>query len=97
MLRLFVIAGTFIFGSIISIHLTNLADAELLDKKRNWWVTPMLDESNYTEEGKKLRRRAMRFINAYLLIFLLYFVVASHVLSCAGDPGGAPPSSTLGG
>jgi hypothetical protein len=83
MLRLVIIVGFFVIGAIVGVWLTSLANEELLDKQKIWRLSsPMLDENNYTAKGKVLRRRANRFVNTYLLGFLLYFVFASHVLSC---------------
>lgn len=84
MFRVVTVVGLFALGAIIGIVLTNRANEELI-KKKTGWVSPMLNENNYTPKGRKLRRRANVFVNTYLIGFLLYFVLASHLLSCHQD------------
>jgi hypothetical protein len=84
MLALIIMVVLFVSGLIVSIWLTGKASEHFTPEAQAGWRTRMLDESNYTEEGKRLRLRAMRFINGYMLAFAVYFVLVSHVLSCHG-------------
>lgn len=82
MFKLVIVIVVVAVGAIVSIRLTNLACEHLTEEGRKGWISRLPDESAFTEEGKPLRRRAMRFINGYLLTIVLYFVIASHMLSC---------------
>lgn len=98
MLRQIIVVAVVFAGYAVSRYLSDLANQQLIDKRRGKWGWRNLDVSNYTDEGKKLRRRANWFSNVFFIAFISYFVIGSHVLSCAGEPPrGDPPQSTLGG
>ena len=82
MLELVIVVVAVVVGAIISVRLTNLACEHLTEEGKKGWISRLPDESAFTEEGKPLRRRAMRFMNGYLLVIVLFFVIASHMLSC---------------
>jgi pheromone shutdown protein TraB len=95
MLRLVLVAAFVIIGGTIGTVLAHRADDHLLDSRRGI-SNALLDENNYTVEGKRLRRRALWFANGYSLAIVLYFVIGSHILSCNPQPPDAPPRFTTG-
>ena len=98
MLREIIIVAVLVTGYLVSRHLTIRANEELIDKRIGKWGWRNLDVSNYTEEGKKLRRRARWFSNVFFVAFWTYMVFASHLISCADQQRrGTPPQSTHGG
>jgi hypothetical protein len=97
-LREVIIVVVLFTGYLVSRRLTILSFRELIDQRPGKYGWLNQDVSNYTDEGKKLRRRARWFSNLFFIAFWTYIVFASHVISCAGkQPHGTLPQSTLGG
>lgn len=58
----------------IGIKLTVAAERQLVDPSTSDWVTPLLDASRFTEEGKRLRKRALLFWDLGLVVIVVYWL-----------------------
>lgn len=76
MLRLVIELVVLIAYFAVGIRLTLKAERHLLHPSDTPWVTPLLDASRFSEEGKRLRKKALLFWDTALVLLVLYWLIA---------------------